>query len=210
MYKKWIKSYRDLPILINQWANVVRWEMRTRLFLRTSEFLWQEGHTAHSSEEEAREETLKILEIYREVSEEILAIPREEAILASAKEGTGIKEILEAVVEVVPAPKIDKNLNGTNALIFDSTYNPYRGVVNYIKMASGSLKKGQKIRLFSNSLQSEIKEVGYFKLGMKPTEELTEGEVGYIIANIKSPSDTKIGDTITRVDDRSSEPLPGF
>ena len=75
MYRKWINSYRDLPLLINQWANVVRWEMRTRLFLRTSEFLWQEGHTAHSSEEEAREETLKILEIYREVSEEILAIP---------------------------------------------------------------------------------------------------------------------------------------
>ena len=75
MYKKWINSYRDLPILINQWANVVRWEMRTRLFLRTSEFLWQEGHTAHSSEEEAREETLKILDIYESVSKNHLAIP---------------------------------------------------------------------------------------------------------------------------------------
>ncbi|SVB75145.1 uncharacterized protein METZ01_LOCUS227999, partial [marine metagenome] len=75
MYKKWINSYRDLPILINQWANVVRWEMRTRLFLRTSEFLWQEGHTAHATEEEARIETLKILDIYKEVAENILAIP---------------------------------------------------------------------------------------------------------------------------------------
>jgi len=75
MYKKWINSYRDLPLLINQWANVVRWEMRTRLFLRTSEFLWQEGHTAHSSEKEAVEETLKILDIYKEVAESILAIP---------------------------------------------------------------------------------------------------------------------------------------
>ena len=75
MYKKWINSYRDLPILINQWANVVRWEMRTRLFLRTSEFLWQEGHTAHSSEDEAREETLKILDIYESVSKNHLAIP---------------------------------------------------------------------------------------------------------------------------------------
>ena len=75
MYKKWINSYRDLPILINQWANVVRWEMRTRLFLRTSEFLWQEGHTAHSSEKEAREETLKILDIYESVSKNHLAIP---------------------------------------------------------------------------------------------------------------------------------------
>lgn len=75
MYKKWITSYRDLPILINQWANVVRWEMRTRLFLRTSEFLWQEGHTAHAAEQEARDEALKILDIYKEVAEKVLAIP---------------------------------------------------------------------------------------------------------------------------------------
>ncbi len=75
MYRKWIQSYRDLPLLINQWANVVRWEMRTRLFLRTTEFLWQEGHTAHATAEEAEEETLTILEIYRRLAEEILAIP---------------------------------------------------------------------------------------------------------------------------------------
>tara|TARA_B100000029_G_scaffold480622_1_gene528810 strand:- start:979 stop:2454 length:1476 start_codon:yes stop_codon:yes gene_type:complete len=75
MYRKWINSYRDLPILINQWANVVRWEMRTRLFLRTSEFLWQEGHTAHATEKEAREESLKILNIYKKIVNEILAIP---------------------------------------------------------------------------------------------------------------------------------------
>ena len=75
MYKKWINSYRDLPILINQWANVVRWEMRTRLFLRTSEFLWQEGHTAHSTEKEAIDEARKILDIYQDVVENIMAIP---------------------------------------------------------------------------------------------------------------------------------------
>ncbi|MEE8479033.1 MAG: proline--tRNA ligase [Candidatus Neomarinimicrobiota bacterium] len=75
MYKKWIQSYRDLPLLINQWANVVRWEMRTRLFLRTTEFLWQEGHTAHATADEAEEETIKILEIYRRLAEEILAMP---------------------------------------------------------------------------------------------------------------------------------------
>ncbi len=75
MYKKWIQSYRDLPILINQWANVVRWEMRTRLFLRTSEFLWQEGHTAHATTEEAQKETLDILELYRQLAEDYLAIP---------------------------------------------------------------------------------------------------------------------------------------
>ena len=75
MYKKWINSYRDLPILINQWVNVVRWEMRTRLFLRTSEFLWQEGHTAHATEQEARKESKQMLDIYQEVLEQVLAIP---------------------------------------------------------------------------------------------------------------------------------------
>ena len=75
MYKKWIQSYRDLPILINQWANVVRWEMRTRLFLRTSEFLWQEGHTAHETREQAEKETLDILELYRKLAEDYLAMP---------------------------------------------------------------------------------------------------------------------------------------
>lgn len=74
-FSRWVQSYRDLPLLINQWANVVRWEMRTRLFLRTSEFLWQEGHTAHATAEEARQETLRMLEIYRRIIEEDLAIP---------------------------------------------------------------------------------------------------------------------------------------
>ena len=74
-YKGWIQSYRDLPILVNQWANVVRWEMRTRLFLRTTEFLWQEGHTAHATQEEAIEETMRILDIYAEFSEKYMAVP---------------------------------------------------------------------------------------------------------------------------------------
>lgn len=74
-YRNWIQSYRDLPILINQWANVVRWEMRTRLFLRTAEFLWQEGHTAHATSDEAVEETRKMLDVYAEFAEQWLAIP---------------------------------------------------------------------------------------------------------------------------------------
>src|SRR5687767_8268706 len=74
-YKDWVKSYRDLPILINQWANVVRWEMRTRMFLRTAEFLWQEGHTAHETEAEAREETDKMLNVYAEFARDFLAVP---------------------------------------------------------------------------------------------------------------------------------------
>ena len=75
MYAKWVQSYRDLPILINQWANVVRWEMRTRLFLRTTEFLWQEGHTAHATEEEARRETRQMLDVYAEFAEQFMAMP---------------------------------------------------------------------------------------------------------------------------------------
>src|SRR5918912_424742 len=74
-YAKWVQSYRDLPLLYNQWCNVVRWEMRTRLFLRSSEFLWQEGHTAHATSGEAVEEALRMLEVYREVCEDVLAIP---------------------------------------------------------------------------------------------------------------------------------------
>lgn len=83
-FSRWVQSYRDLPLLINQWANVVRWEMRTRLFIRTTEFLWQEGHTVHATEQEAREETLKMIEVYRELAEEWLAIP---AILGEKSEG---------------------------------------------------------------------------------------------------------------------------
>jgi prolyl-tRNA synthetase len=75
MYAKWVQSYRDLPILINQWANVVRWEMRTRMFLRTAEFLWQEGHTAHATAEEAREETMKMLHVYADFAENYMAMP---------------------------------------------------------------------------------------------------------------------------------------
>src|SRR6188474_1948613 len=80
-YRNWIQSYRDLPLLINQWANVVRWEMRTRLFLRTAEFLWQEGHTAHATAEEAIEETKRMHDIYVELAEEVLAMP----VIAGAK-----------------------------------------------------------------------------------------------------------------------------
>jgi len=74
-YRNWIHSYRDLPILINQWANVMRWEMRTRMFLRTAEFLWQEGHTAHATEQEAWEEARRMLDIYAEFAEKYMAVP---------------------------------------------------------------------------------------------------------------------------------------
>jgi len=101
MYAKWIQSYRDLPVLINQWANVMRWEMRPRLFLRTSEFLWQEGHTAHATKEEAIEETLTMLEVYAEFSENVLAIPviRGEKTIAERFPGAVNTYCIEAMMQ---------------------------------------------------------------------------------------------------------------
>jgi len=101
MYAKWIKSYRDLPLLINQWANIVRWEMRTRLFLRTTEFLWQEGHTAHATEREAMEETLKILDIYDTFAREWMALPTIKGIKTAAERFAGAVETycIEALMQ---------------------------------------------------------------------------------------------------------------
>src|SRR5437588_185283 len=88
-FAKWIQSYRDLPLLFNQWANVIRWELRTRMFLRTTEFLWQEGHTAHSSHEEALEEVLRILDIYAEVAEDVMAMPVIKGVKSRAEKFAG-------------------------------------------------------------------------------------------------------------------------
>lgn len=100
-YKSWIQSYRDLPILINQWANVVRWEMRTRLFLRTSEFLWQEGHTAHATRDEAVEETEKMLEVYADFAENFMAIPVIKGIKSASERFAGADETycIEALMQ---------------------------------------------------------------------------------------------------------------
>ncbi len=84
-FAKWIQSYRDLPMLVNQWANIIRWELRTRMFLRTTEFLWQEGHTAHSTHEEAVEEVLRMLDIYADVAENVMAMP----VIKGAKTASG-------------------------------------------------------------------------------------------------------------------------
>jgi GTP-binding protein LepA len=142
--------------------------------------------------------------------EEVLAIPREEAITASAKAGTGIDAILEAVVERVPPPKIPAGAVGAAALVFDSTYNPFRGVVSYVRIFEGALSRGAKIKMMSTGATSDIKEVGYFTPDMTPVEKLSAGSVGYVIPNIKSPADAKIGDTITDAASPREKPLPGF
>jgi GTP-binding protein LepA len=138
--------------------------------------------------------------------EDILAIPREEAIPASAKNGIGIEEILEAIVQRVPPPK-PTGAASTQALLFDSYYDTYRGVVTHVRVFNGALKAGNQVKLLHSSKNVEIKEVGSFKPYKR--DELTAGETGYFTANIKSPLDIKIGDTMT--DSKNpSPPLPGF
>jgi len=148
------------------------------------------------------------LELCYEQMEEVLAIPREEALLVSGKTGEGVPELFEAVVKCIPAPT-DLG-GGPSALIFDSTYDAYRGVVVYVRVMSGEFHRGDRIRLFSTGLESEIKEVGFFSPEMRPAESLSAGEVGYLIPNIKSPSDTRIGDTVTLARTPCENPLPGF
>ncbi len=141
--------------------------------------------------------------------EEILAIPGDHAIPASAKQGIGIEDILEAVVELVPPPV--ENPDGLlRASVFDSLYDAYRGVISYVRVVSGEMKKGEKIKLFHTPTNYEIKEVGHFTPKMTKTEKLQTGDVGYIIANMKSSAEVKIGDTITHKEKPCPEPLAGF
>jgi GTP-binding protein LepA len=140
--------------------------------------------------------------------EDILAIPSDEAIEASAKVGLGIAEILEAIVHRIPPPHAqDEILRG---LVFDSVFDGYRGVVAYIRVASGSVSPGMAVKLMSANQNYEIKEVGVFIPKMLPQPRLNAGDVGYFIANIKSTADIKIGDTLTDARKSAQKPLSGF
>ncbi len=141
--------------------------------------------------------------------EDIICIPAEEAIPASAKNGIGIEEILEAVVERIPPP-IENEDKLLRASVFDSVFDPFRGVVSYVRVMSGKMKKGTRIKLFHTPKTYEIKEVGVFTPGMTKRDELVAGDVGYIIANMKSADEVKIGDTVTDNTHPCTEPLPGF
>ena len=141
--------------------------------------------------------------------EDIICIPADEAIPASAKNGIGIEEILEAVVERIPPP-IENEDKLLRASVFDSIYDPFRGVVSYVRVMSGSMKRGTRIKLFHTPKTYEIKEVGVFTPGMTKRDELFAGDVGYVIANMKSADEVKIGDTITDTTHQCPEPLPGF
>ncbi|MFT4639935.1 MAG: GTP-binding protein LepA [Verrucomicrobiales bacterium] len=141
--------------------------------------------------------------------EDILAIPAEEAVEASAKMGLGIEDILEAVVARVPAPTEAQD-QYLRASVFDSVYDAYRGVVSYVRVVSGELKKGTPVRMMSTGKAYEVKEVGIFTPKMLAVKTLNTGDVGYLIANMKSSTEVKIGDTVTESRNPAPEPLPGY
>lgn len=135
-YKKWIQSYRDLPLLINQWANVVRWEMRTRLFLRTAEFLWQEGHTAHASPEEAQEEVLRMINVYKTFAEEYMALPVIMGRKTESEKFAGADETwcIEAMMQDKKALQAgtSHNLGQNFAKAFDCQFQTKEGKLEYV------------------------------------------------------------------------------
>ena len=141
--------------------------------------------------------------------EDALAIPADYAILASAKEGIGTEEILEAIVRLVPAPAGDRQAP-LQAMIFDSHFDPYRGIIAYVRVRNGLVRPGMRIQMMSIGKVFEVQEVGRFTLGMNPTDELVAGEVGYISAGVKSLGDARVGDTITDYQRPTTCALTGF
>ncbi len=142
--------------------------------------------------------------------EDVIGIEAQDAPLISAKNGIGIEDVLEAIVEKIPAPKGDPT-NPLQALIFDSVYDSYKGVIIFCRIMEGTVRKGTKIKMMATGASEEVVEVGYFGAGrFMPCEELTAGMVGYITASIKNLKDTAVGDTVTDADRPCAEALPGY
>lgn len=140
---------------------------------------------------------------------DMLGCKREEILEASGKTGQGIEEILQAIVERVPAPQGDENAP-LQALIFDSVFNPFRGVIAYFRVINGTIHKGEEVKFFNTGSKYEADEVGVLKLKMSPRNEIKAGDVGYIISGIKNSVDVKVGDTITSVERPAAEAIAGF
>ena len=141
--------------------------------------------------------------------ETVLAIPREEVILASAKDGTGVIDILEAIVERIPAPQGDPAAP-VQGLIFDSHYDAYKGVVVYVRLAAGTLHDGEPIRLMGSGAMAEPLEIGVFRPQLVPVRKLVAGEVGYVATGLKNVREAQVGDTLTTQARPASTPLPGY
>ncbi|KUO97380.1 translation elongation factor 4 [Ferroacidibacillus organovorans] len=145
----------------------------------------------------------------REEIERVIGLDASEAVLASAKAGIGIKEILEQVVKQVPAP-IGDSSKPLQALIFDSHYDPYRGVIVYVRILHGAIRPGMRVRMMATGAVHEVVEVGTFRPRMTNVDELSAGDVGYFAAAIKTVHDTRVGDTVTTVEGGATAPLPGY
>lgn len=141
--------------------------------------------------------------------EDVIGLDASEAVLASAKAGIGIKEILEQVVRKVPAPAGDPD-QPLKALIFDSHYDPYKGVIVYVRVIDGSIRSGSRIKFMATDKTFEVIEVGAFKPRMGTVESLEVGDVGFIVAGVKNVGDTRVGDTVTDARNPTPEPLPGY
>lgn len=140
---------------------------------------------------------------------DLLACEKEEVIRASGKTGFGVEKILKAIIQKIPTPKGDKNAP-LQALIFDSVYNPYRGVETYFRMVNGQIKKGQKIKFIATGKEYFADEIGILKLKQEPKNELSAGNVGYLITGIKTAKEVKVGDTITDAQNPTSKNIEGF
>ncbi|HDX9577936.1 elongation factor 4 [Bacillus cytotoxicus] len=145
----------------------------------------------------------------RQEVEDVIGLDASEAVLASAKAGIGIEEILEQIVEKVPAPAGDSEAP-LQCMIFDSLYDPYRGVIAYIRVVNGTVKVGDKVRMMATGKEFEVTEVGVFTPKTTQRQELTVGDVGFLAASIKNVGDTRVGDTITHAKRQAAEPLPGY
>ena len=141
--------------------------------------------------------------------EEVIGLPADDAVLVSGKTGFGIEDLLESIIEHIPAPKGEIN-NPLKALIFDSHYDDFRGVITYIRIIEGKIAKGDRIKIMSTEKEFDVLEVGIFSPKMKEVDELTVGSVGYIITGIKSIKDTQVGDTVTHVKNPTSMALEGY
>jgi GTP-binding protein LepA len=145
----------------------------------------------------------------RQEVEDVIGLDASEAVLASAKAGIGIEEILEQIVEKVPAPSGDSE-EPLQCMIFDSLYDPYRGVSAYIRVVNGTVKVGDKVRMMATGKEFEVTEVGVFTPKTTQRDELTVGDVGFLAASIKNVGDTRVGDTITHAKRPAAEPLAGY
>ncbi len=143
--------------------------------------------------------------------ERVLGIPASDCLLCSAKTGIGIPAILEAIVKKIPCPKpLETENDKTKALIYDAHYDDYRGVISYVRVFSGELVKGQRIRMMAADISSDVMDIGFFKPKMTSASRLGPGEVGYLITGIKSVEQSRVGDTVTTLKQGAEAPLPGY